>query len=403
PSGNAWRPRNIALDGRVARSPRKISPMMRPDLIESLHRSPAQGVLAIAGGGAAAIGRLLETPGASATVLEAVVPYAAASLCDWLGDEPRGACSAETARSMAVRAWERARQLAATHAERRSLFGLGATAALATNRQRRGANRAHVAAHSAERTLLVSLDLAKGRRSRGEEEAIVSHTIVAAVATIAGVHSLDLSKTPPGVEATVRDQPADPAWADLLLGDRSVVPLNGAPSPGDGSVCLLPGSFNPPHEGHDAIARIAAERTGRPIAYEVSIENVDKPSLDHLAIAERVAALGDRPAWLTRSPRFIDKARLAPGACFAIGADTAARLGDARYAADDRTQRDAEFAEIARLGGRFLVFGRRFNGRFHELGDLDLPPGLRELCEAVPEEAFRHDVSSTELRAMRGD
>ena len=45
------------------------------DLIQQLHESPHQLVLAVTGGGSLAISGLLTRPGASATVLEAVVPY----------------------------------------------------------------------------------------------------------------------------------------------------------------------------------------------------------------------------------------------------------------------------------------------------------------------------------------
>ena len=50
-----------------------------------LHQSPWQGVLHITGGGASLLTDMLSTPGASATVLEAKVPYAGAALADLLG------------------------------------------------------------------------------------------------------------------------------------------------------------------------------------------------------------------------------------------------------------------------------------------------------------------------------
>jgi hypothetical protein len=53
---------------------------------------------------------------------------------------------------------------------------------------------------------------------------------------------------------------------------------------------------------------------------------------------------------------------------------------------------------IATRGCRFMVFGRRQEGRFVGLADLDLPRPLRNLCEEVPFEEFHEDVSSTEIR-----
>src|SRR5205823_7907670 len=80
-------------------------------LIEQIHKSGRQLVLAVTGGGSGAISALLQVPGASASVLEAIVPYAATALADWLGGRPDQYCSERTARAMAMAAVERARQL----------------------------------------------------------------------------------------------------------------------------------------------------------------------------------------------------------------------------------------------------------------------------------------------------
>ena len=70
-----------------------------------LHRSPWQGVFHVTGGGSGLLAELLTTPGASGTVLEAVVPYAPAALADLLGRAPDQACSPATARSLAMSAF----------------------------------------------------------------------------------------------------------------------------------------------------------------------------------------------------------------------------------------------------------------------------------------------------------
>ena len=67
-----------------------------------LHSADWQGVFYVTGGGSLLISELLTTPGASASVLEARVPYAAAALADLLGRAPDQACSDSTARAMAI-------------------------------------------------------------------------------------------------------------------------------------------------------------------------------------------------------------------------------------------------------------------------------------------------------------
>jgi hypothetical protein len=45
-----------------------------------------------------------------------------------------------------------------------------------------------------------------------------------------------------------------------------------------------------------------------------------------------------------------------------------------------------------------LVAGRLDDGRFVTLDDVDLPAGYRELFTEIPEERFRLDISSTDIR-----
>ena len=44
-------------------------------------------------------------------------------------------------------------------------------------------------------------------------------------------------------------------------------------------VVLMPGSFNPVHAGHVLLARVAEELRQQPLAFEISVTNVDKPPL----------------------------------------------------------------------------------------------------------------------------
>ena len=59
-------------------------------------------------------------------------------------------------------------------------------------------------------------------------------------------------------------------------------------------------------------------------------------------------------------------------------------------------------AEIWALGCRFLVAGRALEGAFRTLAEAAIPAGFSPLFQALPESAFRADISSTELRAQGG-
>jgi hypothetical protein len=146
------------------------------------------------------------------------------------------------------------------------------------------------------------------------------------------------------------------------------------------------------------MAEVATERCGRPVTFELSITNVDKPPLDFIEIADRLLQFRGEHVLLTRAPTFIEKAEIAPGCIFVVGVDTLARIGDPIYYGGDAAKRDAAIDAIGKSGCRFLVFGRSLNGKFDTVSNVELPPALRALCDEVPESEFREDVSSTELR-----
>ncbi len=372
--------------------------MNQQQLVERIHAAAKPLVLSVTGGGSGAIAALLEVPNASATVLEAVVPYSAAALQEWLGGVPDHYCSERTARAMAMAAYERARAL--SDADPRTLRGLGATASLASNRPKRGPHRVHVAWQSAETTSVVSCELQKGVRTRAEEEHVATQLIVDIVAEACGF-DVRLSIGRDGDGIVRRDQQAPQSWTELLLGERSHVgiPERVAES-GEWPRVLFPGAFNPIHAAHRRMAEIAAERLGRPVTFELSIANVDKPPLDFVEIADRLEQLAGERVLLTRAPRFVEKAELAPGCTFVVGVDTIVRIGESKYYDGGDAEREAAIAVIASAGCRFLVFGRSVQGAFCTLSEVDVPASLRQLCDEVPEAIFREDISSTELRGV---
>lgn len=453
---------------------------MSTDAITRIHDSGTQGVIAVTGGGAGVIGRLLAVPGASRFLLEARVPYCTAALDDFLGAKPEQYCSDRTARAMAMAAYWRATKLVgvapiidaprsadtvptadaaltadvALVGDAVRLIGLGASASLASDRPKRGRHRVHAAIQTATHTARVSLTLVSGRRTRAEEESLAADLLLALLedatsdsmesaepgVVIESANPVIRSNLPPtlarwqailptdeGLESEIARAPD--AWSKLLLGQTACVecqpslpphaiPTRDRPAAAGAAVAaaavagaaaasgrvLFPGAFHPLHDGHRAMARVASEHLGRPVEFELSIENVDKPPLDFLEIAARTRQFTHTGAlWLTRAPTFLAKARLFPKAVFVVGADTVIRIAVAKYYATTAA-RDAAIEEIQRLGCRFLVFGRVSSGQFRSLADLDLPPNLAALCDEIPESNFRLDISSTEIRrSLAGD
>src|SRR5437763_7413864 len=386
-------------------------------LIAGLHASGRKAALAITGGGSGAIAELLRVPGGSRLLIEAQIPYDAQALATFLGFAPAQACSAETAIAMARTARARAASLAPADSEARTapvgrdLVGLGATAALVSDRPRKGEHRFHIAFANAAGITHCTCVMAKGRRARAAEEDLVSRAIVLWLARACGVAApsprslLDADEHYAETVLPPVEAPTD-TIDQLLAGevDRLTVQPDGqmmlsAPQP----VVLFPGSFNPMHEGHVSLAQAAEALRQQPVAFELSVTNVDKPPLAGETVRQRLAQFAWKaPLELTRAPTFLEKSRLSPGTIFVVGVDTAERLFGPQYYGDDEARMHEALEEIANSGSSFLVAVRvDAAGRVRALNDIPVPRRYADLFSEIPEHHFRFDISSSEIRARR--
>lgn len=393
-------------------------------IVRQIHESPYRAVLAVTGGGAVAISDLLNVPGGSDTLLEAVIPYASETLADWLGNRPEQACSRETALAMATTAYLRASRLvgrtsavpsrvveasglqegASSQEAGPQLIGLGCTASLVSQHPKRGDHRCWIATHTAEATRLTSLTLCKGARDRKQEERLVGNLVLCGLADACGLAERpkqDLTGTECVLGETMQ---AEPLPADLWSGRSEVIwsMPDGRFQPVLQShpVGILSGAFNPKHSGHSSL-RAAAERyLGGPVVYEMPVFNADKPPLDYLTIETRRGQFKKHPLALSRATTFVQKARCFPQTVFPVGIDTAQRILLPQYYSAEKGLQGA-LAEVRSLGCRFLVAGRKTAKDFLSVSDLHLPDGLKGLFEELPESLFRKDISSTELRRLR--
>lgn len=372
-------------------------------LIEQLHASPWQGVIATSGGGSSLVSQLCATGGASGTILEAITPYAKAALIDYIGNKPTGFCSEEAARAMAMRSFQRALQLQGKK-QAEHLFGLGCAASLASVKPKSGTHRVHIALQTLTTTAVCNLLLAKGERSRVEEEELITLLCLNLLAQYMDLPVPKLSLLSSEVIARKEDTGL-PAWCGLLTGTAQAVSRFGnllLPAKHPNGHLLFPGAFNPLHSGHMNMVKHAESMLNRRVEFEMCIDNPDKVILDYHELKLRLIPFPQAAeVWLTTTPTFVQKCQIFPNTTFMVGVDTVLRVQDPSYYVEGQDLGNI-FYEMNKLSCSFLVYGRYTSDGFRTLYDVDVVPALAKLCYPVSEAEFRQDLSSSSIRSQPG-
>lgn len=154
------------------------------NVIEAIQASGWNAAIVVSGGGSGAVHALLSHPGASRFILEAQIPYSPEAMFDYLGEKLDSFCSAEAAATMACRAFERALIFSLSSKMNRPFLGVSCTAALQTNRERKGSDRAFVCIKTRTEEVVRELTVPFG--SRSEQDAAVSEGFVDFLAEFLG-------------------------------------------------------------------------------------------------------------------------------------------------------------------------------------------------------------------------
>ncbi len=162
---------------------------------------------------------------------------------------------------------------------------------------------------------------------------------------------------------------------------------------------FLSGYFNPLHSGHQILASVAEHELNFQVYFELAISSIGKSVLTRDELTKRIMQFnGVAPLVLTNADMFYKKAILFNGVTFVVGWDTAVRIIDPVYYSGDIVEMHSKLRSIMDANCRFLVAGRLHGDHFYTLDNMNVPKEFEDMFISVPEDKFRIDLSSTDLR-----
>jgi len=338
------------------------------------------------GGGANFQGELWSEPGSSAYFSGASFPYSPEEQAEFLGFMPEHFCSEGAAVDLASAAYIKAYQFGG-----KNPVGLALTASVASEKEHRGDHRIYSAIMTNDRMITAHHTLTKGIGARRRSQDNIECDTLAFYTLIDGLNG------PKG-----REYKDATSLATERFFKRPFFTANGKRLQEYDigyHTALMPGAFNPPHDGHFGTADYMWRDYRYDVVFEITAKPPHKEALTVQQCLQRAKLLqGHDRLFTVADPYYLDKARAHPGVPLVLGADAMLRLLDPKWG----KSATPTLQEFNRLGTELFIVGREIDGKFIEVGDITnslVFPNERSMFERIahPVRGEWH-VSSTEIR-----
>jgi len=383
------------------------------DSVFDLKNSGAQVFIASTGAGAGVNNLIWLQPGISDGYIGYHFPYHPALTDKFVGRslkrEGVSYCSAEAALALAHASYFTAQEVASLSRKLdRLVIGVGLTAVAVTDVHKKGGTRVFAAVRTDKeiRTFHATLDQGRlGREGDGQVCDLIAlnmafsgarHALIPFASSDLGLSSTGLIGKDMFTAHVSTDAKTDP-FMDVYIGlDGKAVPLSGIDF---SKLVVFPGSFRSFHFGHDAVANTVMKMTGRKVVFEITRDNVYKTATCQELVERAGQFVGRWPVILREGAgRFVDKAKLYPGAHFVCGYDVAEKVLEPEYYPEEGGLLGA-LARLRDSGTVFYVMDRADgSGAIKSRNDLLIPAGFERLFERLSD---HWEISSTAIDKSR--
>ena len=365
-------------------------------------------VITTTGGAFTGSSLLMSKPGASSSILLLNGPYTEDATLTYMENQPKSFASLEAGNELSITSLKQCREFNTANISKS--YGIGITCALATNRWLKGDHRCYIVITSNNSRTTLSLNLYKGTdpdlfRSRTEEDMLCSKILIFLLAYICNVTNIDFFHSDMQNILDPRDkyefneeifehpihqlienknyQLRHEIVNSVLCQPNEDGTFTFINNPSLKNVIMLPGSFNPLHQGHISTLENSSKLSGKNGVYELCIVNADKPVLSYDNIMSRLDQFkfpNINPIILTNAPLFADKNKLFPGISYSIGIDLAIRLVNPKYTSGDMDLMIENILRMTFNNTKFYVNSRTY-GSAHILDDFPIKLDAMEVLK----------------------